>query len=104
MRQHNRRLFRVARVILKDDSEAEAALQETYVAAYSTSKTFPADLNLSTWLTGTLVTESFRRLDSQKRGRVVIPFSTAGYRLLETEQAAAVSENQTSSEDATLRA
>ena len=31
MRQHNRRLFRVARSILRDDAEAEDALQDGYI-------------------------------------------------------------------------
>ena len=33
IRQNNRRLFRMARAILKDDSEAEDAVQESYVRA-----------------------------------------------------------------------
>ena len=33
MRQHNGRLFRVARAILKDDSDAEDALQDAYLEA-----------------------------------------------------------------------
>jgi RNA polymerase sigma-70 factor, ECF subfamily len=33
MRRHNGRLFRVARTILKDEAEAEDALQETYLEA-----------------------------------------------------------------------
>ena len=35
MRRHNRRLFRLARSLLRDDAEAEDALQETYVRAYA---------------------------------------------------------------------
>ncbi len=35
IRQNNRRLFRVARSILKDDWEAEDAVQEAYVRAFS---------------------------------------------------------------------
>ena len=31
VRQNNRRLFRMARAILKDDSEAEDVVQESYV-------------------------------------------------------------------------
>ena len=34
MRRYNSRLFRVARAILKDDAEAEDALQDAYLAAY----------------------------------------------------------------------
>ena len=34
MRRHNGRLFRVARAILKDDADAEDALQDAYLDAY----------------------------------------------------------------------
>ena len=34
MRRHNRQLFRTARAILRDDAEAEDALQEAYIQAY----------------------------------------------------------------------
>ena len=36
MRRHNRALFRTARAILRDDAEAEDALQEAYLQAYHT--------------------------------------------------------------------
>ena len=34
MRRHNRTLFRTARAILRDDAEAEDALQEAYLQDY----------------------------------------------------------------------
>ena len=34
MRKHNGKLFRVARAILRDDAEAEDALQDAYLDAY----------------------------------------------------------------------
>lgn len=34
MRRYNRRLYRVARSILRDDAEAEDALQDAYIQAY----------------------------------------------------------------------
>jgi RNA polymerase sigma-70 factor (ECF subfamily) len=93
MRQHNRTLFRVARVILKDDSEAEAALQEAYVAAYPTLMISGDDSSLSTRFIRIVVDESLGRLKKRRRDSVVIRFPPAGHR-----------ENRTSSEDATLRA
>jgi RNA polymerase sigma-70 factor, ECF subfamily len=104
MRQGSRRLFRIARVILKDDFEAEATLQETYVAAYSALKTFRGDSTLSTWLSRILVNEALGRLDKQTKDRVVIPLWDASHHPFQTEQAGATIENRTSSEDATLRA
>ena len=35
MQRHNRRLYRIARSVLRNDSEAEDAVQETYIAAFS---------------------------------------------------------------------
>src|SRR5437762_6038946 len=51
MRQHNGKLFRVARAILKDDAEAEDALQDAYVEAYRHIGDFRGGARLSTWLT-----------------------------------------------------
>src|ERR1700747_3105989 len=35
IRQNNRRLFRMARAIMKDDNEAEDVVQESYVRAFT---------------------------------------------------------------------
>ena len=35
MEQHNRRLYRVARAVMKDDTEAEDVVQETYLQVRS---------------------------------------------------------------------
>ena len=35
MRRHNERLYRAARSIVKDESEAEDVMQQAYVNAYS---------------------------------------------------------------------
>jgi RNA polymerase sigma-70 factor, ECF subfamily len=35
MRRHNRRLFRLARSLVRSDAEAEDVLQEAYVRAYA---------------------------------------------------------------------
>jgi RNA polymerase sigma-70 factor, ECF subfamily len=104
MRQGSRRLFRIARVILKDDLEAEAALQDVYVAAYPALKTFRGGSNVSTWLTRILVKESLGSLDKQTKDRVVIPLRDASHHPFQTEQAGGTIDNPTSSEDATLRA
>ena len=74
MRQHNGRLFRVARAILKDDAEAEDALQDAYLEAYRHLGEFRGDAQLSTWLTRIVVNQSLMRLRRQKRERVVVPF------------------------------
>ena len=49
MRRYNRRLYRTARAILKDDSLAEDALQEAYLAAFRHMDEFRGDAALGTW-------------------------------------------------------
>ncbi len=68
VRQNNRRLFRVARSILKDDWEAEDAVQETYVRAFSRLSEFEGRSRLSTWLTRIVVNEALGRLRRRRPG------------------------------------
>jgi RNA polymerase sigma-70 factor, ECF subfamily len=75
MRTHNRQLFRVARAILKDDADAEEALQEAYITAYTRLAAFRGESKLATWLTRIVINESLGRLRKQKKHEVVVPFS-----------------------------
>ncbi len=61
MERHNRRLYRVARALLKDDSEAEDAVQETYLRAFAALRTFRGDASLATWLTRITLNEALGR-------------------------------------------
>jgi RNA polymerase sigma-70 factor (ECF subfamily) len=58
MRQHNRRLFRVARSILRNDAEAEDAVQEGYIKAHRAIAGFRGEASLSTWLTRIVVNQA----------------------------------------------
>lgn len=51
VQRHNRRLFRVARAVVRNDSEAEDIVQETYVQAFTHLDQFRDEARLSTWLT-----------------------------------------------------
>jgi RNA polymerase sigma-70 factor (ECF subfamily) len=62
MRRHNGRLFRVARSILSNDSDAEEALQEAYIRAFSGIAGFKGEASLATWLTRIAVNEALVRL------------------------------------------
>jgi RNA polymerase sigma-70 factor (ECF subfamily) len=66
VRQNNRRLFRVARAILKDDWEAEDAVQEAYVRAFSRLHEFEGRSALSTWLTRIVANEALGRLRKRR--------------------------------------
>jgi RNA polymerase sigma-70 factor (ECF subfamily) len=100
MRQHNGRLFRVARAILKDDAEAEDALQDAYLEAYRHLAEFRGEAQLSTWLTRIVVNQSLMRLRRQKRERVVVPFDGAE----EREEVEVADENAEPPSSAVLRA
>src|SRR5690348_10451808 len=67
MRRHNQRLYRVARAILRDDSEAEDVMQDAYVRAYQNLASFEGRAKFVTWLTRIAVHEAIAR--SRKRSR-----------------------------------
>jgi RNA polymerase sigma-70 factor, ECF subfamily len=66
MQRHNRRLYRVARSVVKDDSEAEDVVQETYVRAFGSLGQFRRDASLATWLTRITLNEALGRLRRQR--------------------------------------
>lgn len=74
MRRHNRALFRAARAILRDDSEAEDALQEAYLDAYRGMSGFHGASAVRTWLTRLVINRALMRLRQHRRDRVVVPF------------------------------
>jgi RNA polymerase sigma-70 factor (ECF subfamily) len=73
MRRHNRRLSRLARATLRDDAEAEDALQDAYLAAYRAIAQFRGDASLSTWLSRMVLNECLGRLRKSARRQNVIP-------------------------------
>lgn len=62
MTRGNQRLFRVARSIVRDDSEAEDVLQESYLSAFRAIHGFRGDSDVMTWLTRIVVNEARGRL------------------------------------------
>lgn len=72
MRRHNQTLYRTARSILKDDAEAEDAVQEAYVQAYRAMDHFRGDAKLSTWLIRIAVNVAIRRARKINRSAEVI--------------------------------
>jgi RNA polymerase sigma-70 factor, ECF subfamily len=73
MRRHNRRLYRVARAVTRDDSEAEDVVQETYLRAFTNLSAFRGDSRLATWLTRIALNEALGRL---RRRRPTVELST----------------------------
>jgi RNA polymerase sigma-70 factor (ECF subfamily) len=69
MRRYNQRLYRLARGIVKNGSEAEDVVQEAYVRAYEKLNDFIGPDGFSAWLGKIVVNEALGRL--RKRGRVI---------------------------------
>jgi RNA polymerase sigma-70 factor (ECF subfamily) len=67
MRRHNRALYRAARSIVKDDAEAEEAVQEAYLRAYHALPQFRGDSSLATWLTRIAINQALERLRKRRR-------------------------------------
>ena len=78
MRRHNRRLFRTARAILRDDAAAEDALQDAYVAAFRGLAGFRGEAEPSTWLTRIVVNQALQLLRRSGRERIVVPIDGSG--------------------------
>jgi RNA polymerase sigma-70 factor, ECF subfamily len=68
MQANNRRLYRIARGILRNDSEAEDVVQETYVRAFTHLESFRGDSSLATWLARIAMNEALGRLRRQRAG------------------------------------
>lgn len=73
MRRHNRRLYRLARAVLKDPVEADDALQDAYLSAYQSLRQFRGEAALSTWLSRLVLNECSGRLRRSHRRQNVIP-------------------------------
>jgi RNA polymerase sigma-70 factor (ECF subfamily) len=99
---HNRRLYRVARSILRDDSEAEDALQSAYLKAFAALPDFRHDSSLGTWLTRIVINEALgrrrspppRTLPIAADGSIEAERPRAGERLEEVDPERAVAQQQ----------
>jgi RNA polymerase sigma-70 factor (ECF subfamily) len=67
MRRHNERLYRAVRSILRDESEAEDAMQAAYLHAFAHLRDFEGRAALSTWLTRIAIHEALARRRRQLR-------------------------------------
>ena len=66
MKANNRRLYRLARGILRNDAEAEDVVKETYVRAFTRLGDFRGESGLSTWLSRIAINEALGRLRRQR--------------------------------------
>ena len=82
IKANNRRLYRLARCILRNDGEAEDVVQETYVRAFTHLADFRGDSSLSTWLSRIAMNEALGRL---RRRRASVELSSLPQGALEAQ-------------------
>lgn len=89
IKRYNQRLYRLARAILRNDADAEDALQEAYLHAFAAIGNFRGEASLATWLSRITINEALGALRrKRRRGRLnadlarpeqacIIPFPVA---------------------------
>ena len=82
MQSNNRRLYRLARGILRNESEAEDVVQETYVRAFTHLDSFRGDFGLATWLARIAMNEALGRL---RRERASVEWTSLAPGVLEAQ-------------------
>ena len=73
MSLHKRTLFRTARAILRDDADAEDAVQEAFLQAYRGLGAFRGEAKLSTWLVSIAANAALMRRRRHVREALAIP-------------------------------
>lgn len=73
MRRYNQSLYRAARSILKNEQDAEEAVQDAYLKAYNAIADFRGHAKLSTWLTRIVINEALTRQRKHNRRAEIIP-------------------------------
>ena len=87
MRRYNRRLYHLARSVLKDDGEAEDAVQQTYLKAFAGIDKFRGEAELGTWLSRIVINVA---LDARSRRRSIATEDVEGIVVAVSQGPAAV--------------
>jgi len=82
MRINNQKLYRLARSIIRNDSEAEDIVQETYATAFAHLSSFRGEASLSTWLSRIAINEALGRLRRKRRAASVIAAEPSDTRII----------------------
>jgi len=104
MRAHNSMLYRLARSILRDDADAEDAVQDAYLSAYRNIASFRGGAKLSTWLARIVINEAYGRLRKQKQRGVVVPFDAGAHEQARTEEGSMADDRAEQPDAAAMRA
>lgn len=78
MATHNQALYRIARAVIRNDSEAEDVVQEAYLRAFSHLDSFRGEATLATWLSRITLNEALGRLRRKKRAEKALRAKESG--------------------------
>ncbi|MGE0550324.1 MAG: RNA polymerase sigma factor [Kofleriaceae bacterium] len=67
VRRHNQRVFRACRALLRDEHDAEDAVQAAWLSAYRALAQFRRDASFRTWITRIAINEAAARLRHRRR-------------------------------------
>jgi len=73
MRRHNQRVYRAARAIVKDETEAEDVMQQAYINAFVHLGQFEERAKFSTWLTRIAINEALARRQKLRAAAGALP-------------------------------
>lgn len=68
VQKYNRRLYRLARSVVRNDADAEDVLQDAYVRAISMLGSYRGEARLETWLTRIVINEALQLLRRNSHG------------------------------------
>jgi RNA polymerase sigma-70 factor, ECF subfamily len=103
MRRNNRRLYRAAWGILRDEQDAEDAVQDCYLKAFAALPNFRGEASLSTWLTRIAINEALMRR-RKRQAQAAAVGNVIPLRPDESPAAEAVEDPAPSPESAAMRA
>ena len=66
MQKHNRRLYRIARGVLRNNADAEDAVQDAYMSAFTHLASYRGESALATWLSRIVMNEALERLRQRR--------------------------------------
>jgi RNA polymerase sigma-70 factor, ECF subfamily len=82
IRRHNRRIYRAMRSMLRDESEAEEAMQQAYCSAYAHLNQFAGSARFSTWLLKIAINEALGRLRRSRERLTQLDSAEPGLKLV----------------------
>jgi RNA polymerase sigma-70 factor, ECF subfamily len=78
MRRYNRRLYRIARGVLRNDADAEDAVQDAYLSAFESLGRYQGTGPMSAWLAKITFNEALGRLRRRENAAGSISFDDPG--------------------------